>query len=86
MGGDVIRGSGKIIEELESRRHALKAGDLAQLLGVTKQHIYKMAAQNVMPSFRMGRAVRFDPKEVAEWLKRKMPQPVSSRGLNSLAV
>ncbi len=86
LGGDVIRGNGRIVKELESRKDALKAGELAQLLGVTKQHIYKMAAQNVMPSFRIGRAVRFDPAEVAEWLKRKIPQSASSWGDNRLAV
>lgn len=82
----VISGSGKIIEELEARGHALKVAELAQLLGVSRKHVYKMAAQSSLPSFRIGRAVRFDPKQVAEWLKGKMPQRVRPTSLNKLAV
>jgi excisionase family DNA binding protein len=65
-----------IIVQLQQRRNALKASELATLLGVTPQHVYKMAAQQDIPSFRVGRSVRFDPRQVAEWLHRKMPQQV----------
>jgi excisionase family DNA binding protein len=68
----------RVLAELESQAHALKAKEVAALLGVTAQHIYKLAAQQQIPSFRVGGAVRFDPAEVADWLRRKMPQAVSS--------
>lgn len=67
----------KIVAELETKQNALKAGEVATLLGVTRQHVYKMAAQQTNPSFRVGGAVRVDPSQLAEWLRRKMPQPVS---------
>jgi len=41
---------------------------------------------HVIPSFRIGAAVRFDPKQVAEWLRRRMPQTVTSPRLSRLAV
>ena len=63
-----------IIVQLQQRQKALKASDLATLLGVTPQHVYKRAAQQDIPSFRIGRSVRFDPKQVADWLRGKMPQ------------
>jgi excisionase family DNA binding protein len=74
LASDGVAGMAKILQTLESKEHALKAGELAKLLGVTRQHIYKMAAASVIPSFRIGAAVRFDPRQVAEWLTRRMPQ------------
>ena len=71
--------SAKVIHLVESRECALKAGELAKLLGVTRQHIYKMAASGAIPSFRVGASVRFDPKHVSEWLKIRMPAAVSVR-------
>jgi excisionase family DNA binding protein len=67
-----LPGSMELVEKLEARSSALRARDLAELLGVTQQHIYKLAAQGAIPSFRVGTAVRFDPAIVAEWLRRKI--------------
>src|SRR5215469_9615790 len=38
------RGMARLLEELESRECAMKASELAKLLGVTRQQIYKLAA------------------------------------------
>lgn len=75
-----------LIVQLQHRQNALKANDLAMLLGVTPQHVYKMAAQQDIPSFRVGRSVRFDPSQVAEWLRRKMPRPIYPAAEVSVAV
>ena len=69
-------GAAKIVQILEAKNQALKAAELAKLLGVTRQHIYKLAAEGTIPSFQVGTAIRFDPEQLAEWLRRKMPQPV----------
>ena len=58
-----------LIQELESRHGAMKVSDLTELLGVDDKHIYRMAARGQLPSFRVGGAVRFDPQEVANWLR-----------------
>jgi len=60
-----------LIEELEARSGGIKATDLAAILGVDDKHIYRMAARGQIPSFRVGGAVRFDPQEVAKWLRTK---------------
>jgi excisionase family DNA binding protein len=86
LASDSIAGMAKILQTLEAKEHALKAGELAKLLGVTRQHIYKMAATSAIPSFRIGAAVRFDPKQVAEWLMRRMPQTAPPSSLSRLAV
>ena len=67
-----LPGSTELLERLEAGRSALRARDLAEMFGVTQQHIYKLAAQGVIPSFRVGAAVRFDPGTVAEWLRRRL--------------
>jgi excisionase family DNA binding protein len=60
-----------LIEELEARSGGMKVSDLAAILGVDDKHIYRMAARGQLPSFRVGGAVRFDPQEVAKWLRTK---------------
>lgn len=64
----------KLIEELSKRSSALKVAEVAALFGVTPQHIYKMAANGQLPSFRVAGAVRFDPHDLAHWLSRKAPR------------
>lgn len=60
-----------LIEQLESRSGAMKVSELCELLGVDDKHIYRMAARGTLPSFHVGGAVRFDPQEVAKWLRLK---------------
>src|SRR5258708_39225483 len=86
LANDSVAGMAKILQTLESKEYALKAAELAKLLGVTRQHIYKMAAASAIPSFRIGAAVGFDPKEVAELPTRRMPHAVTPPSLNKPAV
>src|ERR1700682_1422673 len=65
-------GSTELASRVAAKPHAIKAQDVAQLLGVTRQHIYKLAAKGLLPCFRVGTAVRFDPAAVAAWLGGKM--------------
>ena len=63
----------RLLENLERRTGALKVAELAELLGVTPQHIYKMATCSKLSSIRISGAVRFDPQEVGDWLKKRRP-------------
>jgi len=38
---------------------------------MNKSTIYKWAAEGFIPSYRMGKAVRFSEKEVESWLKKR---------------
>ncbi len=60
-----------LIKYLGDRTAALKVPELAELFGVTPQHIYRMAADGTIPSFRIAGAIRFDPEEIADWLRNK---------------
>src|ERR1700730_854042 len=80
--GDTV----KLIENLKSRTEALKVAEIAKLFGVTPQHIYRMAANGSIPSFRISGSVRFDPDEVAAWLKEKQAPAAASRRIGSARV
>jgi len=58
-----------IADQVESHRRALEAGELAELLAVSKVTIFKLAKAGRIPSFRVGTCVRFDPRKVADWLR-----------------
>jgi excisionase family DNA binding protein len=73
----------KLIETLQKRTGALKVRDIAELFGVTPQHIYKMAASGKIPSFRISGSVRFDPGDVAVWLKEKQSPLIAGRRTGS---
>jgi excisionase family DNA binding protein len=62
-----------LVERLQSQTRVLRAAELASLLEVTPQHIYKLAASGRMPSIRVARAIRFDPQQVANWLLQSAP-------------
>jgi excisionase family DNA binding protein len=63
-----------IIQQVEGKSSALKVREVAKLLDVTPQHIYGLAARGLIPCFRIGGAIRFDPHEFAAWLKKKYPK------------
>ncbi len=75
----------KLVETLKSRTGALKVVEVAGFLGVTPQHIYKMAASGAIPSFRVSGSVRFDPDDVAAWLQGKQA-PTAPRRIGSSRV
>lgn len=56
-------------QRIEGIKRAITASELAALLAVSPITIYKMAKAGRMPSFRVGTAVRFDPRAVAQWLR-----------------
>lgn len=62
-----------LVERLKSQSKVLRAAELAALLEVTPQHIYKLASSGRMPSIRVARAIRFDPQQVANWLLQSAP-------------
>jgi len=59
-----------IADQIEKIGHALTAEDLSQLLSVSKVTIFKQAAAGRIPCFKVGTCVRFDPRAVAQWLRK----------------
>jgi len=50
--------------------HALTAAELSKLLAISKVTIFKHAAAGRIPSFHIGSCVRFDPRAIANWLRK----------------
>ena len=69
----------KLIQILENRKEALKVSEVAKMLGVTPQHIYKMAKLGLIPCFHVKGAVRFCPADLAEWIKKEIEQSNQAR-------
>ncbi len=67
-----------IIEQIGKRSSALKVSELADLLRVTPQHIYRLASEGLIPCFRIEGAIRLDPGDVVAWLKSKQPKTIRS--------
>jgi excisionase family DNA binding protein len=63
----------KLVRAIEEKNEALRVRDIAQILGVSVQQIYKLAAKGQIPCFRIANSVRFDPQEFAGWLRDKYP-------------
>ncbi len=57
-------------DRIEQCGHALTAVELAELLAVSRVTVFKLAKRGRIPSFRIGTCVRFDPRAVADWLRR----------------
>ena len=47
----------------------MTAEELSRWLGIRKQHAYELARAGVLPCVKLGRAIRFDPVELEEFLK-----------------
>ena len=61
-----------LVETLEKRQQALKVSEIAGLFQVSPMTIYRAAKEGSLPSFKVGNALRFDPKAVVAWLKKQM--------------
>jgi excisionase family DNA binding protein len=75
MGGQMDTCFMTLIQVLESREKALTVHEVAELLGVSDKHIYEMTADGTLPAFYVGRSVRLDPQDIADWLRKKRPIP-----------
>lgn len=56
---------------LDKRGTALSVSEVAAILNISERHVYKLASASIIPSFRVGSAIRFDPSHVAAWLRQK---------------
>jgi excisionase family DNA binding protein len=63
---------------LDKRATALTVSEVAEILSISERQVYKLASESVIPSFRIGSSIRFDPAQVAAWLRQKAG-PISVR-------
>ncbi len=57
---------------MKQAKELLKIEDVAKLLKMSEGHIYNLVSRREIPFTRISRkAIRFDPDEIQEWLKKK---------------
>jgi excisionase family DNA binding protein len=50
-------------------KRLLSIVEAAEWLGLSQSYLYKLVEADAIPHIRFGRAIRFDIKELEEWLK-----------------
>lgn len=59
-------------------RGLLSPAEVARLLGLSRAHVYTLAASGQLPSVKFGRAVRFDRRDVEEFVREHRRRAESS--------
>lgn len=52
----------------DSLPRLLKARELSGMTGIPRHRIYELARSRAIPHVRLGRAIRFDPNAVRDWI------------------
>ena len=73
-----------MLEELKTRRKAMTVREVADILNLSQREIYKLAASNQIPHFKIGSSVRFDPASVLTWLESRALVPTVRRSPSSV--
>jgi excisionase family DNA binding protein len=68
---DIEAGRVGITDRIERMPHALTVRELKTLLQVSDQTIYRMIADKTIPFLTVRNSYRFDPKQIAEWLRQR---------------
>jgi excisionase family DNA binding protein len=55
--------------EGSSEKGLLSPGKVAELLGLSKPHVYNLAKSGELPSIKFGRAVRFEKAAVERFIR-----------------
>ena len=69
-----------LAEIIEGKKEALKPEEVAQILGVSLKQIYRLAKKGQLPSLKVASSVRFDPHDVATWIRTRSTAPVIRAG------
>ncbi|AXC12484.1 hypothetical protein ACPOL_3189 [Acidisarcina polymorpha] len=60
-----------LAEIVEGKKEALRVADVARILDVSIKKIYRMAAKGEIPSLKISSSIRFDPHDIATWLRNQ---------------
>jgi excisionase family DNA binding protein len=69
---------GREVKTMEKQQKLLKVADVAERLGLSIPHTYRIAAKGEIPCVRIGGAVRFEPKNVEEFIREHRRKKVKA--------
>ena len=52
--------------------------ELSQYLGIARQTVYEWTSQKKVPFIKLGRLVKFDQREIEEWMKTQRIEPYAN--------
>jgi excisionase family DNA binding protein len=53
--------------------------EVADLLQVSERHVYQLVQSGSIPHLSIGKAIRFDPDQLGDWLKSQSEGNASSK-------
>lgn len=59
-----------MIEE-QNRENLLNSSQVAEWLGMSEIWVYKEAERGLLPFYRIGEAIRFDPVDIRSYLNKR---------------
>ncbi len=57
-------------QQKETSSAFLDVHGLCELFDLSREFVYKAATKGILPYYRFGRALRFDPNEVRQWMRQ----------------
>jgi excisionase family DNA binding protein len=60
----------------------LDSQQIAGMLGITERHVRRLVAERRIPFAKVGRFVRFDPRDIERWVEKAKVQPVTPQRHN----
>ncbi len=57
--------------QLRQRTTLLDASEVASILNVAKDTVYQWVKRHALPCVRFGDCMRFDPRQLADWLESR---------------
>jgi excisionase family DNA binding protein len=65
------------MQETNTTREMFKASHIARTLGLSRQRVYQMCDEGVLPHLRMGHAIFFPARAWEQWLAQANEQALS---------
>ena len=59
------------VDSLLRTQRMISVGKLSDIIGISDKQLYAIADRGEIPHYRIGRSLRFDPAEVALWLRER---------------
>lgn len=60
------------MDTTKSPTNLLTVTDIADVLGFSVQHTYRLAKKNILPSYKIGSSRRFKLIEILNWIENRV--------------